>query len=382
MLSQYFEERRGGIELVAAALARALAARGFAVTWLAAGAAGAGEQDGYRRVALAASAAVERLLHIPYPLLCLSAWRRIFREAACCDIVLVHDALYLTSIAGCLAARRYRKPVVVVQHVGFVPFRSTTVRWLMRLANRLVAAPLLRAADRVVFISQTTLEHFARLGWRRPPALIFNGVDTGVFSPAGAREQVESARRGLGLPVDARVALFVGRFVEKKGLQALGHLARLRTDVVFAFAGGGALDPRAWGLPNVRVYTALSGPTLAPLYRASEVLLLPSVGEGFPLVVQEALACGLPVICGLDAARADPRAAGLINAVEVDATDPQRTARAFAAELTRVLALPEAQPERARRFEFARARYSWGASADGYATILEGLVKVAPGPSP
>jgi glycosyltransferase involved in cell wall biosynthesis len=377
MLSHYFEERRGGIEIVAAALARALTSRGFALMWLATGAAGGSDRDGYRRVALAASGAVERLLHVPYPLLRFSAVRRIFREAARCDIVLVHDALYLTSIVGYVAARTHRKPVVIVQHVGFVPFRGAAMRWLMKMANRCVATPLLRGAERVIFVSQTTMQYFARLRWRRSPALVFNGVDTDVFSPASGREQVESARRELGLPVDARVALFVGRFVEKKGLAALESIARLRADLMFAFAGSGALDPRVWGLPNVRVYSALSGSTLVPLYRASDVLLLPSVGEGFPLVVQEALACGLRIICGTEAARADARAAEFINGVEVDPTDPRRTARVFSEEITRLLALPEPQGNRIKRFEFARASYSLSTSAGSYVSILQGLCQVA-----
>src|SRR6202008_680383 len=97
----------------------------------------------------------------------------------------------------------------------------------------------------------------------------------------------------------------------------------------FGFAGSGPLDPSVWGLPNVRVYSALSGSTLVPLYRASDVLLLPSVGEGFPLVVQEALACGLRIICGTETARAAARAGAWINGVEVDPAAPRHTARLF-----------------------------------------------------
>jgi glycosyltransferase involved in cell wall biosynthesis len=372
MLSHYFEERRGGIEIVAAALARELGSRGFSIVWLAA-AEGARNGDGARKLALSASNIAERLVKIPYPILLPAAWRTIFSEAARCDVILVHDALYMTSAIASLAARLHRKPLVVVQHVGFVPFRSALVRTLMRAANRCVAAPLLRRADRVIFISDITLRHFAAVRWIRSPALVFNGVDTGTFSPPVEAGGVESARRALELPPSVPIALFVGRFVEKKGPHVLSRLARARSDVLFAFAGLGELDPAHWGLPNVRVFTGLSGSTLATLYRASDVLVLPSAGEGFPLVVQEALACGLPVICGVDTARADPRAAAFLAGVSVDLANPDRTSALFSDALTQVLARPATQTERDNRFEFAKASYSWEASGSIYASILRGL---------
>ncbi len=371
MLSHYFEERRGGIELVAAALARELASRGFPIVWLAAAeSVGSGENARCRKGALNASSVAEKLLKIPYPILLPSAWRTIFREAARSDVMLVHDALHMTSVIGFLAARVHRKPLVVVQHVGFVPFQSALVRSLMSAANRWVAGPLLRGADRVIFISELTMQHFARVRWHRPPALVFNGVDTEVFSPAAEEHEVENDRRELGLPHTGPIALFVGRFVEKKGLSVLRSLASARRDVLFAFAGQGALDPRQWGLPNVRVFSELSGSGLTRLYRAADLLLLPSVGEGFPLVVQEALACGLPVICGIDTARADPRAATLLRGVAVDLANPDATAALFSDALTRTLAHPETQAERCRRFQFAEQSYSWKSSGSSYAEIL------------
>src|SRR5579862_9042245 len=86
MLSHYFEERRGGIELVAAALARELGSRGFPMVWLAtSGSVSDGESARCRKGALHASSIAEKLLKIPYPILLPSAWRTIFREAARSD---------------------------------------------------------------------------------------------------------------------------------------------------------------------------------------------------------------------------------------------------------------------------------------------------------
>ncbi|MGH6803361.1 MAG: glycosyltransferase family 4 protein, partial [Methyloceanibacter sp.] len=283
MLSHYFEEHRGGVEIVAGTLARELGSQDFTVTWLATGECREDREcSRSRRRALAASNVAETLLKLPYPVLFPSAWRAIFEEARHADAVLAHDALYMTSIVAYLAARVYRKPFVVVQHIGLVPYRNSFLRRLMEAANRLVAVPILRRADKVVFISQLTLRHFANIRSRQTPALIFNGVDTRVYSPPTSEAKIENARRRLGLPLGVSVVLFVGRFVEKKGLLILERIARERPEIVFAFAGWGTLDPSGWKLPNVRVLVSLSGASLASLYRASDLLLLPSVGEGFP----------------------------------------------------------------------------------------------------
>ncbi len=378
MLSHYFEEHRGGVEIVAGALARALNALDFEVAWLATGvSSGADENSRPRRRVLAASNLAERLVELPYPAPFPSAWSAIFEEIRDADAVLVHDSLYLTSVAACLAARLYRKPLVVVQHIGLVPYRSLILRQLMAIANRIVAVSLLERADQVVFISELTRRYFDKLRYVRAPALVFNGVDTAVFSPPANDSQVEDARRSFDLPLGVPVALFVGRFVEKKGLLFLERLARERPDVIFAFAGWGAIDPSSWSLPNVRVFGSLSGASLARLYRAGDLLLLPSVGEGFPLVIQEALASGLPVICGLDTAGADTAAEPFLKAVVIDAGDPERTVRALSEAMARLREAPDGARERAARFEFARARYSWRACAERYAELLQDLASNA-----
>jgi glycosyltransferase involved in cell wall biosynthesis len=377
MVSHYFEEHRGGVEIVADALAREMTLLGFQVVRLATGPLSHAPVELRGRTStLSASNALEDVLKLPYPLPFASAWRAIWVEAKRADLILVHDAFYLTSIIAFCAARFYRKPFLVVQHIGLVPYQNALLRNLMTVANRLITVPILRRADQVIFISQLTSRYFANLRLRHAPALIFNGVDTRVFFPPADQAEINNTRKIVGLPPKASVALFVGRFIEKKGLAVLWRMARARPDIFFVFAGWGSIDPATWNLANVRVYGSLSGPSLAALYRACDILLLPSVGEGFPLVVQEALACGLPIICGIDTAQADSRAAPFLKGVKVNIADPDRTARLFSEETTRVLAQPETEADRLKRFVFAKNHYSWAGSAADYARVLRRFVPI------
>jgi glycosyltransferase involved in cell wall biosynthesis len=372
MLSNYFESHLGGLDLIAGRLVRELLALRQDVVWLATTATPPPSDPDLegRTIPVDALNVTERYLGIPFPIPSLRAIRQIRREVRDADAVLLQDSLYPLCIAAFLFARNWRKPVVIAQHVGIVPYRNPVFRWLMGLANRVVARPMLARADRVAFFSEITARYFQELGFRKPATLIFTGVDTDIFRPVRP-DQKQALRHRLNLPSDRPVVLFVGRFVEKKGLHLLARMARLRPPMLWAFAGWGHMDPRGWGLHNVIVLSDLTGPSLAPLYQASDVLVLPSKGEGFPLVIQEALACGLPVVCSAETVGADKAVSAFLSPVPLDEQDPDGTALAFCEEIDRALAA-ESNGARSReeRFQFASKRYRWRATATEYLELI------------
>jgi glycosyltransferase involved in cell wall biosynthesis len=130
---------------------------------------------------------IERITGLPMPIPGLSGLRRLRKAIRASDAVVVHDALYVSSIAAMLLARRAGKPVLLIQHIADIPFSSVLLQRVMALANRLVTRPMLRAADRLVFISDTTRRAFAEVKTRAPALLLFNGVDTEVFHPGRER---------------------------------------------------------------------------------------------------------------------------------------------------------------------------------------------------
>lgn len=387
LATAYYESHRGGIEIVAGRLARELQRVGTRVTWLACDATAApSDREGCGNARpVRAWNMTEQRLGVPLPLPGPRGMATIWHEVRACDVVLMHDALYPTNVTAMLAARWYRRPVVLVQHIAAIPYSSALLRGLMALGNSLVARPMLAAADQVVFISETVVAHFATVAFKAPPRLIFNGVDVEVFTLPPAGFDKASARAALGLPAQGQVVAFVGRFVEKKGLHIIERLARSRPDLVFALAGWGPIDPRSWGLPNVHVMSNLSGAGLVPLYQSSDAFVLPSIGEGLPLVIQEALACGLPVICGRETANADPLAAQFLDGVEIDGGDAAKTAAAFAAAIEAALADPARMENgdaartatAASRNAYVCARYNWTQAALGYVGLMQALVDAA-----
>lgn len=109
----------------------------------------------------------------------------------------------------------------------------------------------------------------------------------------------------IGWPADAKVVLFVGRFHEQKNLgllkQALDSFAPEGKHVRLLLIGDGPQreNLQCWAdqVSGDRVRILPWQPDVAPFMAACEVLVLPSLYEGMPNVVMEAMASGKPVVC-------------------------------------------------------------------------------------
>jgi glycosyltransferase involved in cell wall biosynthesis len=305
----------------------------------------------------------EKLTGLPMPVPGPSGMRALARAVRGSDAVVIHDALYVTSILAMVLAKVHRKRVILIQHIAGIPFTSRFLRLILKAANQIVTRPMLRAADVRVFISDTVRQEL--LGHKGPPSeLLFNGVDHEIFRPSSWPEG-----RPRHHPDDARgtrQVLFVGRYVEKKGLAVLRALAISRPDLTFILAGSGRIRPAEWALPNVRDLGPQSSEAIADLYRAADLLLLPSVGEGYPLVIQEAMACGLPVICGSPSDRADPAARRWIRGIEIDLSRPQESAQRCSDAIDALSLSPDEREAMAR---YALRHYNWRAMAQKLLTL-------------
>jgi glycosyltransferase involved in cell wall biosynthesis len=127
---------------------------------------------------------------------------------------------------------------------------------------------------------------------------VANGVDVDEFAPASPSERLH-ARKRLGLPADALVVGFVGEYVTtRKGLAPLlDAVAKGPANEHLLIAGKGPdLSDRlaALGLTDRAAILGYVDPR--ELYRASDVVVVPSWYEPFSIVAAEAASSGLPVV--------------------------------------------------------------------------------------
>ena len=207
---------------------------------------------------------------------------------------------------GVVACKLARVPVLVRGDSQLATQRSG----LLRAGKELVYPALLRAFDGYLSVgarNRAYLEHY-----KAPAARIFqvpHTVDTERFRAAHHVEQAARAalRRALGADDAVRVVLQVGRLVGSKRnldlIEAVGLLKkRSPARWIVACAGSGPLEvaikERAEKLGvELRMLGFVNQSELPSLYAAADVLALTSdAAETWGLVVNEAMAAGLPAI--------------------------------------------------------------------------------------
>ncbi|MGE0217433.1 D-inositol-3-phosphate glycosyltransferase [Mycolicibacterium sp.] len=255
---------------------------------------------------------------------------------------IVHSHYWLSGQVGWLAADRWAVPLVHTAHTLAAVKNAS-------LADGDAPEPPLRSvgeqqvadeADRLIVNTEHEAQQLISLHQAHPERIdiVHPGVDLQTFAPGDP----SAARAALGLDPHAQIVAFVGRIQPLKAPDVLLRAVARLTGVQVVIAGG----PSGSGLatPDNLVHLAAelgitdrvtflppqSRADLVQLYRAADVVAVPSYSESFGLVAVEAQACGTPVVAaavgGLPVAVAD----GVSGAL-VDGHDPDDWAAALAA---------------------------------------------------
>jgi glycosyltransferase involved in cell wall biosynthesis len=370
LVTHYYPNHRGGVEIVAGKLVDYLLKIGsIDIIWLASNVdAPPTDQPGLWCMPMPANNWIEKKLQIPYPLWTIPALYRLWKLVKDTDIIHIHDYLYFSNLTAFLFAKIQKKRLIITQHIGFIPYNNPLFRWLLSFLNATLGCWILRHADQTIFISDVVQKYFSeKTRFRQPALLIPNGVETSIFFPTDEGDRLNH-RQQLNLPLEQPIFLFVGRFVEKKGLLILQELTQQFPDVYWLFAGWGSLDPSSWQLPNVRVFHHLQSSQLTPIYQLADILVLPSKGEGFPLVVQEAMACGTPVMVGTETAQACLAAESLIFSETVESDD---VVQCWSVRIREILQDHAKLTQlRTTVAAFAQQYWNWQQTADRYYEII------------
>ncbi|MEV4631061.1 D-inositol-3-phosphate glycosyltransferase [Micromonospora sp. NPDC049523] len=309
---------------------------------------------------------------------------------------LIHSHYWLSGHVGWLAKERWGVPLVHTAHTlakvknsrlaeGDRPepkYRVIGEEQLVAEADRMVANTAVEARDLIARYAADPTR----------VAVVEPGVDLDRFRPAptgsGADGRI-AARRRLGLPEYGYVVAFVGRIQPLKAPDVLLHaVAALRerdphiadqlTVVIAGGPSGSGLDrPTALielaaslGITESVVFRPpCTGEDLPDLYRAADLVAVPSYTESFGLVALEAQACGTPVVAAA--------VGGLVTAVRdgasgilVDGHDPVDWART----LSGLLAAPGRRAALSAGAVRHAQDFSWARTASGLLAVYRGAV--------
>jgi D-inositol-3-phosphate glycosyltransferase len=289
----------------------------------------------------------------------------------------VHANYWLSGLSGHVIKHELNLPLVCTFHtLDRVKAESMPEEVEADMPHRRAEAEasIIDCSDAVLASCTVEADQIASLYGGEPGRIriVPPGVDHAFFGP-GHRPQ---ARRALGLPLDGRLLLFVGRIQPLKcadvAIETLAELRETGGEPYRLVVVGGPSGPHGEkslqrlhdvaDARGVRELVHFIAPQphelLSSYYRAADVCVVPSRSESFGLVALEAAACGTPVVASA--------VGGLTTLVDhghtgylVDDPDPG----AYAAAVRRVFDEPLAAERLSTASVLRARRYTWRAAA-------------------
>lgn len=224
---------------------------------------------------------------------CRQRLRRVLRST---QIDLIHaHTIMPDGFAAVLLGREFNLPVVCTIHGSDVTVYPAQGRWIYR-ATRWA----LSNADHLIAVSQHLKNRILEIAGQCDVVVIHNGADAHKFAPIAKQR----ARQLLGLPAENKILLFVGNLLEVKGvsllLQAVRHLSL--PDLSLYVVGSGDLNKRLMKEANDADLRSCSFVGSQPHDRiplwlsAADCIVLPSLSEGLPTILCEAMHCKTPIV--------------------------------------------------------------------------------------
>lgn len=195
------------------------------------------------------------------------------------------------------------------QHDRERPMGLVKLSWFLR--SRLWQIIAFRVVDAVATGPEPMIDYYARHGVSRAKLrLLYNDIDVRRFltSPERRAEEKKYLSDALGIDEKSRVLLFVHRMSPAKramdylpGLFSAMRQAELFEDWQVILIGGGPELPllKEWltefGEPRIHALGDVANVEIQRYYAAADIFIQASRNEGFPRVIIEAMAAGLPI---------------------------------------------------------------------------------------
>lgn len=286
MVSPYFPPYSGGLEYHVLELSRGLAEKGHEVTVVTSGT----RTMAIGKVKVSSHRSLFRPLNNPIAPSMLSSL--LLRNA---DLIHCHGYFNFSSNLSILAGKVRKIPVVCTFH-GYALFFRIFSRFMQRLYDNTVGPKMLKQFSAIVALTNSDKEILKRLGAQEDKInVIANGINAMNHFPRNEWNQ------------NRNITLFVGRLIPRKGvkylLMAMPKILRERNSIKLMVVGEGPEKNELLEIcdkleikNSVSFLGHVSNGELKKLYNSAVALVLPSLREGMPLVLLEAMAAGCPVV--------------------------------------------------------------------------------------
>jgi len=212
---------------------------------------------------------------------------------------IVHAHRLNFGFTGAVLKDMCSKPLVITCHGGDAyrfPFENDF--------SYAIAKYTLSRVDHVIAVCKSDAEKLLSLGLPHSKlSIIPNGFDDDLFKPIPKR----LAREKLRLPMNKKIILSVGTLHQVKGhtylIEAMHTLSKASNNIIAVIIGSGPLKMKLkekiqkLGLKQRVLLVGWRPHNEIPIWmNASDIFILPSLNEGAPTVIPEAMACRKPVI--------------------------------------------------------------------------------------
>jgi glycosyltransferase involved in cell wall biosynthesis len=289
------------------------------------------------------------------------------------DAVFVSGYFYASAWITIFAAKWYGVPILFTTEAHSLRSWATQSKWKLRFKRWLVRR-ILSLGNVLLSVSSGAVEQLKALGFSKDRIVLSPyAVDNAWWTAKASEVNPDAVRKSWQIPVSARIVLFCAKLQPWKGpLDLLEAFARANVpESYLVFAGDGPLRSRVeqrardQGISGrIRFLGFVNQSQLPAVYRASDLLVLPSLYEPFGLVVNEAMLCGCPVaVSDRVGAKFD-----LVRQSENGCVFPAGDVDALAVVLTDILSDPD---KRLRMSAAARTRMETWSPRE----YVEGLVE-------
>ncbi|MEM3907197.1 MAG: glycosyltransferase family 4 protein [Nitrososphaerota archaeon] len=228
------------------------------------------------------------------------------------DIIHIHDARSFQAISTYLLQKTKDIPYAFQPHGSYLSLsdlpKQYHVETLRLIIDKVISQRVVRNASRIIALNRFEAEQYRAMGVPEEKiAIIPNGIDLSEYTNLPPKGSFKSKHN---IPEDKKIILYLGRIHKIKGIdfliKAYAYLVKKIgcKDTILVIAGpdDGYLNEAKALVKSLKIDDSVmfTGPLYGrdklEAYVDSEVYVLPSRYETFPMTVLEAYACGKPVI--------------------------------------------------------------------------------------